>query len=110
VSVRRDRRVDHGARRRGLEVSPTDLLVPKDLDDDRPYLVAPKRTARAVNAREWVRGEDLLFISTYPEPVLDEEHPFADPAAMVDPIQWMPPDRAERVARRYEDLEEETDQ
>jgi transcriptional regulator with XRE-family HTH domain len=94
-----------------LEISPTDLLVPKDVDDDRPYLVTPRAEARAVDAREWVRGEGLLFTFPYPEPVRPEGQPvrpggqlFASPrgGTVSDPTLWMPADRAERVASRYE--------
>jgi transcriptional regulator with XRE-family HTH domain len=91
-----------------LEISPTDLLVPNDLDDDQPYRVVPNAAARAVNVREFVRGEEMLALSPYPEPPQDPDSPFASPIGMtfVDPIQWMPADRAERVDRRYTDIEE----
>ena len=49
-----------------LEISPTDLLVPRDLDDDQPYLVTPRATARAANAREWIRGEDPCSRTSIP--------------------------------------------
>jgi transcriptional regulator with XRE-family HTH domain len=91
-----------------LEISPTDMLVPRDLDKDRPYLVAPKAEARSVDAREWVRGEETLFWRPYPQPPVDPESLFASPTGKIsDPISWMPPDRAERVARRYVDFEDE---
>ena len=91
-----------------LEISPVDLLVPKDLNADTPYRIVPNATARAVDAREFVRGEGILPIAPYPEPVRepagDGKQIFASPVGFtfVDPIQWMPPDRAERVADRYE--------
>jgi transcriptional regulator with XRE-family HTH domain len=89
-----------------LEVSPTDLLVPKDVDDDRPYLVAPRAEARAVDAREWVRGEGLLLTTPHPAPMRPEGELFAHPIGTVsDPTLWMPADRADRVAKRYEDPE-----
>ena len=81
--------------------------MPKDLKDDQPYRIIPNATARAVNAREFIRGEEVLAIAPYPEPVRepvrDGKVRFASPVGMtfVDPIQWMPPDRAERVANRY---------
>jgi transcriptional regulator with XRE-family HTH domain len=91
-----------------LEISPTDLLVPKDLDDDRPYRIVPNATARSVNAREFVRGEEMLFLSPYPEPEQDPDSLFANPVGIttVDPIQWMPADRAERVDRYYDEMEQ----
>jgi transcriptional regulator with XRE-family HTH domain len=96
-----------------LEISPTDLLVPADLKDDQRYRIVPNATARATDAREFIRGEDLLYIFKYPEPPQDEppqdpESPFASPAPgdLVDPIQWMPPDRADRVIRRFNERED----
>jgi transcriptional regulator with XRE-family HTH domain len=95
-----------------LEISPTDLLVPRELKDDQDYLVAPRATARAVDTREWVRGSGLLFWRPYPEPASDPSSPFVSPTGKIsDPTQWMPHDRGEQVARRYQDIEEEeTDQ
>jgi DNA-binding Xre family transcriptional regulator len=97
-----------------LEISPTDLLVPADVHDDQDYRIVPNATARAKDAREFIRGEDLLYIFKYPEPVRerDPESPFADPPGgrAVDPIQWMPPDRAERVARFVREREEGPEQ
>jgi len=95
-----------------LAISPTDLLVPKDVDDDQDYRIVPNATARATNAREWVRGEDLLYIFPYPSPPQDPESLFASPTGRsIDPIQWMPPDRADRVDERYDDIgKEERDQ
>lgn len=87
-----------------LEISPTDMLVPRDLHDDRYYRVVPKGTAQVANTREWVRGEDLLFVFHD----LSPDATFADPAKVSDPTEWMPADRAERVAERYDDhLEDE---
>jgi DNA-binding Xre family transcriptional regulator len=85
-----------------LEISPTDLLVPRELKDDQPYLVTPHRDALAGNVREWVRGEDLLFVHELPVP----EGPFAAPAQIIDPTPWMPGERAARVSGRYRDIEE----
>jgi DNA-binding Xre family transcriptional regulator len=94
-----------------LEISPTDLLVPRELKDDQPYLVTPKAEARATNAREWVRGSEPLFTRAYPEPELTEESPFAKPSGQIsDPTGWMPASRAEEVSRRYHDFEEEDQQ
>ena len=88
----------------GPAISPVDLLVPRDLDDDRPYQVVPNCTARATNAREFIRGEENLYVFPYPEPVQDPESPFAAPTGRsVDTIQWMPADRAQRVDERYDD-------
>jgi hypothetical protein len=88
-----------------LAISPTDLLVPRDLDDDRPYQIVPNATARATNAREFIRGEDKLFFDEYPGPPKDPEKKFhfASPSRMIDPIQWMPADRAQRVDKHYDD-------
>jgi transcriptional regulator with XRE-family HTH domain len=94
-----------------LEISPTDLLVPRELKDDQPYLVTPNATARATNAREWVRGSDPLFTRVYPEPELPESTPFAPPTGKIsDPTGWMPTSRAEEVNRRYQDFEGEEGQ
>jgi transcriptional regulator with XRE-family HTH domain len=94
-----------------LGVSLPDLLVPADLDDDQDYRVVPTATARAVNVREFVRGEEMLFLFPYPEPERDPSSPFVEVGHMrvVDPIQWMTADRAERVDRRYADVEEDED-
>ena len=67
--------------------------------------------ARAVDAREWVRGEGVLFWRPYPAPKNDLPAPFASPTGKIsDPTGWMPASRAEEVNRRYQDFEEETDQ
>ena len=89
-----------------LEITPTDLLVPRELKDDQDYLVAPKATARAVDTREWVRGSGLLFWRPYPEP--DRVHPVRlSDRQDLRPHPMDAADRAERVARRYQDIEEE---
>lgn len=98
-----------------LEISVVDLLVPNDVHDDQPYRIVPNATARAKDAREFIRGEDLLYIFKYPEeeePVLDPESIFASPRGgrSVDSIQWMPPDRAERVTRWLREREEGPEQ
>jgi transcriptional regulator with XRE-family HTH domain len=89
-----------------LEISPTDMLVPRELHDDRYYRVIPKGTAQVANSRRWIAGEDLLFVFHD----LPPDAIFADPAKVSDPTEWMPADRAERVAERYDDHLEETDQ
>jgi hypothetical protein len=87
-----------------LEISPTDLLVPKDVDDDQEYRIVPHATARATNVREFIRGEEHLYVFPYPEPVRDPESLFASPRGRsIDTIQWMPPDRADRVNERDDD-------
>jgi len=62
------------------------------------YRVAPKATARVANVAEWVRGEDLVFVSAYPEPPVDPEFPFQDPARGLHPIRYMPEEGARRAA------------
>ncbi len=57
-----------------LEITPVDLLVPKDADASQRYQVAPKATARASNVREWIRGEDVLFYRTEPDQDEPETH------------------------------------
>jgi len=96
-----------------LEISPVDLLVPADAKEER-YRIVPNRTARAVNAREFIRGEEDLYLSDYPGPELPPKDPekgiqFVGPDTfvVVDPIQWMPPDRAEQVKRRRLDMEKQ---
>jgi transcriptional regulator with XRE-family HTH domain len=79
-----------------LDITPVDLLIPRDLTD-QPYRVTPTATAEAGNVREWVRGEDLLLTAS----IQHQGEPFTQPATVLDPIRWMPKDRAERVARRY---------
>jgi len=90
-----------------LEISPVDLLVPIYLGVYQPYQVAPKVAAAADNVREWVRGEDLLIAAPKPEP------PIYKPVTLLNPIRWMPADRANRVAERYfrkkEERKEEED-
>lgn len=90
-----------------LKISPTDLLVPNDVHDDQDYRIVPNATARAEDVREFVRGEAPLYIFPYPKPPRNPEHRFASPTGRpIDSIQWMPPDRADRVARRYYAAEE----
>jgi hypothetical protein len=86
-----------------LDITPVDLLVPANLTKDRPYQVAPRADAEAGNVREWIRGEDLLLTASIQHP----GDPFESPATALDPIRWMPKDRAERVARRYFEEKEE---
>jgi hypothetical protein len=86
-----------------LAISPVDLLVPRDLDDGRPYQIVPNGTTSAANAREFIRGEEHLFMFEYPGPPQDPENPFADPPRVIDTIQWMPAERAKRVDERYDD-------
>jgi transcriptional regulator with XRE-family HTH domain len=94
-----------------LEISPVDLLVPADAKEER-YRIVPNRTARAVNAREFIRGEEDLYLfdpEPEPPPKDPEKIQFASPDTfvVVDPIQWMPPDRAEQVTRRREARDEQ---
>jgi transcriptional regulator with XRE-family HTH domain len=96
-----------------LEISPVDLLVPKDAKEEY-YRIVPNRNARAANAREFIRGEeDLILFDPEPErPPKDPEKKgirFVGPATFVtvDPIQWMPPDRAEQVERRRAEMEKQ---
>ena len=94
-----------------LQISPVDLLVPRDLDPHRPYRIVPNATAGAVWVREFIRGEGVLAISEYPEPEADRESLFASPGTVINPMQWMSPDRAQRVAGRYgAEYEPEEDQ
>ena len=85
-----------------LEISPVDLLVPKDVNGDRYYRVIPKGAAQVATTRRWIAGEDLLFVFHD----LPENAVF-DPAKISDPTEWMPADRAERVAERYDDHPED---
>jgi transcriptional regulator with XRE-family HTH domain len=88
-----------------LAISPTDLLVPRDLDDDRPYQIVPNGTTWAANAREFIRGEEHLYIHEYPGPPEDPEAvvQFVSPGRVIDSVQWMPADRAQRVDERHDD-------
>jgi transcriptional regulator with XRE-family HTH domain len=90
-----------------LEISVVDLLVPKDLDNTQSYRIVPNATAGAGYVREFVRGEDVLAIAPYPPPPANPEVPFASPGTVIDPLQWMPFDRAQRIARRYNEEYEE---
>jgi transcriptional regulator with XRE-family HTH domain len=97
-----------------LEISPVDLIVPRELKPDQPYHVSPEATARATDVREWARGEGTLFYR-YDR---DEDKirstgrfRFVEPTGKIsDPIQWMPADRAQRVEERYRDFDEEDEQ
>jgi len=82
-----------------LGISPVDLLVPKDVDAEQWYQIAPKATARAENVREWVRGEDVLFYRTD----LGQDEPEApfEPADLLNSTRWMPADRAARALLRF---------
>jgi transcriptional regulator with XRE-family HTH domain len=82
-----------------LHISPTDLLVPAYLEHES-YRVAPKASASASNLREWIRGEQVLFLFLDPEP----DAIFASPSLPKDIaafVQWMPEDRAKRVVQDY---------
>jgi transcriptional regulator with XRE-family HTH domain len=82
-----------------LDIAPVDLLVPGHLTD-QGYRVAPTMTSWASNVREWIRGEQLLYVSPDPDP----DELFADPAKAAEItafVQFMPEDRARRVVRDY---------
>jgi transcriptional regulator with XRE-family HTH domain len=95
-----------------LEISPVDLLVPRELKPDQPYHVAPEATARATDVREWARGEGTLFYrldrdEEKPQPKIPGRFRFVQPTGKSsDPTDWMPPDRGQRVAERYRDFDE----
>jgi hypothetical protein len=91
-----------------LQISLCDLLVPADVHDDRDYRIVPNGTARAVNAREFLRGEQILFLAPHPVPEQDPDVPWAQPIGIraVDSIQFMPPERGARVDQYYTDIEE----
>jgi transcriptional regulator with XRE-family HTH domain len=93
-----------------LEISPVDLLVPRELKDES-YLVTPSRTARAANVREWARGEEPLLIHEHPQPVRETgKFRFVEPGTWSDPTGWMPADRAQRVTERRDFNPEEDEQ
>jgi transcriptional regulator with XRE-family HTH domain len=82
-----------------LEITPVDLLVPKDEAAGQWYQVTPKATAITENVREWIRGEDVLFYRTDPDQ--DEaETPF-EPSDLLNPTKWMPADRRARALLRF---------
>jgi hypothetical protein len=104
-----------------LEISPVDLIVPRELKPDQPYHVTPKATARATDVREWARGEDQLFYRLDRDEAEQRERRerheqegrvwFASPTGKFsDPTGWMPPDRAQRVNEKltYNPEEEES--
>ncbi|MFB6548702.1 hypothetical protein [Streptomyces sp. NPDC056405] len=70
-----------------LEVSPVDLLVPAELDDDAPYSITPGLEMTARQARDWIGGVGFL--------------PSAGPAEMARALQEMPRSRQSRVATRW---------
>jgi hypothetical protein len=79
-----------------LEVCPVDLMVDKDATTEA-YPLIPSREFESESVREWVRGEALLLDSYNPP-----EEIFADPdRAMFEVLQWMPEDRAKRVAQNW---------
>jgi transcriptional regulator with XRE-family HTH domain len=94
-----------------LEISPTDLLVPRELKDGDSYRVTPNSTSLAANVREWVRGSDPLFYNFDQEeqPQVPGRVRFARPSRMSDPSAWMTPDRAQDLARRIQDSQQEED-
>jgi transcriptional regulator with XRE-family HTH domain len=86
-----------------LEISPVDLLVPADMTD-QTYRITPLVTAVAENAREWVRGESLIYAGLH-----GPESPFVSPVGGRDITtftHWMPEERKRRVLQRWLDMEE----
>lgn len=78
-----------------------DLLVPAYLKH-QSYRVPPRASAMASNVREWIRGEQLLLAMLEPTPGPGTW--FASPLGVHDVtafVQFMPEDRAKRVARAY---------
>jgi transcriptional regulator with XRE-family HTH domain len=101
-----------------LEISPVDLLVPRELKDDDPYHVTPQATARATDVREWVRGEGTLFYRLDRDEEEQREKRenrqregrmrFASPTGKIsDPTAWMPAVRAQRLEERDRYIQEE---
>jgi hypothetical protein len=62
------------------------------LDDDRLYQIVPNGTVRATNAREFIRGEDHLYIHEYPGPPEPPEGKirFVSLPRVIFTEQWMP--------------------
>lgn len=86
-----------------LEISPVDLLVPADMTD-QTYRITPLVTAVAENAREWVRGESLIYAGLH-----RPESPFVTLVGGRDITtftHWMPEERKRRVLQRWLDMEE----
>ena len=88
-----------------LEIIAVDLLVPKDLDADQPYRIVPNATARAGMLASSYAGRRSCYSGPTPSRCRSRcgwEVRFASASRddLVDPIQWMPTDRAERVANR----------
>jgi transcriptional regulator with XRE-family HTH domain len=72
-----------------LRVAPIDLLVPAELGDAEPYVVADDVTTTARKARGWIAGVDFL----------------AEPESRVElnrALEWMPRDRAEYIAEHWQ--------
>jgi transcriptional regulator with XRE-family HTH domain len=97
-----------------LGVSPVDLLLPADLDDNQPYRVSPTITGSARDVRSWIRGE--AFLVTYKGEATGLYRPEGRPTAadIAAFIQWMPDDRGREVMTRWleeqKQYEEEGDQ
>ena len=89
-----------------LEISVVNLLVPKDLDNAQPYRTVPNATAGAGYVCEFVRGEDVLAIA-HTAAAGGPGGAVRFPGTVIDPLQWMPLDRAQRIARRYNEEYEE---
>jgi len=86
-----------------LQISPVDLLVPADMTGET-YRITPLVTAAAENAREWVRGESLIYAGLH-----DPDSPFVSPVGGRDITtftHWMPEERKRRVLQRWLDMEE----
>jgi DNA-binding Xre family transcriptional regulator len=93
-----------------LQISPVDLLVPKDLGEDQSYRLTSNSTATSGNVREWVRGERLIHAGVE-NPDLDI--PFVTPLGAAEVaafVQWMPEERAKRVVQHYYYEMEQRDQ
>jgi hypothetical protein len=79
-----------------LKVCPVDLMVSQDATNEA-YPLIPSREFESESVREWISGQTVR-LQSYNAP----EEIFADPGKIIfEVLQWMPEERARRVARRW---------
>jgi hypothetical protein len=78
-----------------LQICPVDLMVSKDAANGA-YPVTPDDDYEADSVREWVRGETVRLAR------IQRHEIFGSPGKiMTDVLDWMPEDRARRVALQF---------
>jgi transcriptional regulator with XRE-family HTH domain len=71
-----------------LNVAPVDLLVPNDVEADRPYALADETTSTAGEVRKWIGGRAPL-------------RPLTNAVEFTEAVRFMPPDRVTEWMREF---------